>query len=47
MAYENARKSGVTNMLCVALVSEFSGLTKEQIIMIMEHYGELKDKYIK
>ena len=44
-AYVDVQESGVTNMFNAKLVGELSGLEKEQILTIMQHYGELKDKY--
>jgi len=44
-AYVNVQMSGVTNMFDVQMVSGLSGLEKQQIMTIMTHYGELKDKY--
>ena len=44
-AYVNVQMSGVTNMFDVKTVGQLSGLEKEQIMTIMTHYGELKDKY--
>ena len=44
-AYVDVQESGITNMFNVKLVSELSGLEKEQILTIMTNYGELKDKY--
>ena len=44
-AYEDVRESGVTNMFDVKMVESLSGLSKETIMSIMQHYGELKDKY--
>jgi len=44
-AYVDVQESGVTNMFDVRAVSQLSGLEKEQIMTIMQHYGELKDKY--
>jgi hypothetical protein len=44
-AYESVRKSGVTNMFMVPVVMQYSGLTKDQCLYIMQHYRELKDKY--
>lgn len=46
MAYENVRKSGVTNMWAVDLVMELSGLTEEQCLFIMKNYGSLAKKYL-
>ena len=44
-SYEDVRESGVTNMFDVKTVSELSGLEKEEIMTIMQSYGELKEKY--
>ena len=44
-AYVDVQESGVTNMFDVRMVQSLSGLEKEQIMTIMQHYGELKDKY--
>ena len=43
--YVSVQMSGVTNMFDVQMVSGLSGLEKQQIMTIMTHYGELKDKY--
>jgi hypothetical protein len=43
--FENLRKSGVTNMYAVETVSLLSGLTKKQIIEIIETYDDLVKKY--
>ena len=44
-AYVDVQMSGVTNMFDVKLVGDLSGLEKEEILTIMQNYGELKDKY--
>ena len=44
-AYVDVQMSGITNMFNVKLVGELSGLEKEQIMTIMQHFGELKDKF--
>jgi len=44
--YERVRASGVTNMFAVNVVSQISGLKREQILEIMEHYSELYSKYM-
>ena len=44
-AYVDVQESGITNMFDVRMVQSLSGLEKEQIMTIMQHYGELKDKY--
>ena len=44
-AYVYVQKSGVTNMFDVKTVGQLSGLEKEEIITIMQTYGELKEKY--
>lgn len=44
-SYESVRVSGVTNMFDIKIVSELSGLSREQILYIMKNYGELCKKY--
>jgi len=44
-AYENVRQSGVTNMFMLTTVMSLSGLTKQQILCIMENYSELCLRY--
>ena len=44
-AYVDVQESGVTNMFDVRTVGELSGLEKEEIMTIMQSYGELKEKY--
>ena len=44
-AYEEVRASGVTNMFSVLTVQELSGLSRPEIIEIMEHYSELMEQY--
>ena len=44
-AYVGVQESGVTNMFDVKTVGQLSGLEKEQILTIMQNYGELKEKY--
>ena len=44
-AYVDVQMSGITNMFDVKTVSPLSGLEKEEILTIMQSYGELKDKY--
>ena len=44
-AYVDVQESGVTNMFDVKMVQSLSGLEKEQILTIMQHYGELEEKY--
>ena len=44
-AYVDVQMSGVTNMFDVKTVGQLSGLEKEEIMTIMQHYGELKEKY--
>ena len=43
--YEGVRLSGATNMFDVRNVKALSGLNQEQIMTIMENYGQLKEKY--
>ncbi len=44
-SYVAVQESGVTNMFAVNVVSDLSGLTKEECIEIMKNYGKLKEKY--
>ena len=43
--YVRIQKSGITNMLAVAQVEAISGLTRDQIMTIMQDYRELENKY--
>ena len=43
--YEDCRASGVTNMFDVRNVMALTGLSKEQIMYIIQNYGELEEKY--
>ena len=45
-AYEAVRLSGATNMFDVELVGMLSGLTRPQIIDIMENYKVYKTKFL-
>lgn len=45
IAYEKVRRSGVTNMFDIVTVEALSGLSKEDIIYVMENYTELNKKY--
>ena len=42
MAYEDVRISGVTNMFDVRAVEGYSGLPREVILDIMEHYNQYR-----
>jgi len=44
-SYEAVRESGVTNMFAVNVVSDLSGLTREQIMFIMKNYSQLMEQY--
>ena len=44
-AYEDVRQSGVTNMMAVNVVSDYSGLSRDKIISIMQNYSALHSKY--
>ncbi len=44
-AYEEVRESGITNMFDVSTVSDYSGLSRQQIMAIMKNYSELNEKY--
>ena len=45
-AYIRVQNSGVTNMFDIRNVTVLTGLSKEQIIAIMEQYNELTKKYL-
>ena len=44
-AYENVRVSGVTSMWNTGIVSDLSGLDREEVLEIMKHYSDLKKQY--
>ena len=44
-SYESVRESGVTNMFNVAVVSDYSGLNRQDIMTIMKNYSTLQEKY--
>ena len=44
-SYENVRESGVTNMFNTSVVSDYSGLSKDKIVSIMQNYGALHERY--
>jgi hypothetical protein len=44
-AYEDVRESGVTNMFNVSVVSDYSGLNRQEIMTIMKNYSTLQEKY--
>ncbi len=48
-SYEEIRKEGLTNMFEISSVQAFSRieLSRSEIIYIMNHYNELKEKYEK
>lgn len=46
MAYENVRRSGVTNMFDVRYVCELSGLTRDEAMYIMQNYTELYEEFM-
>jgi hypothetical protein len=43
--YEDVRQEGITNMFDVGAVCSLSGLTREKVFKIMNHYEELRDKF--
>ena len=45
-AYVRVQNSGVTNMFDIRNVKALTGLSKEQVIAIMEQYNELTKKYL-
>ena len=44
-AYVEVQMSGVTNMFNVSVVSDYSGLSRDKIITIMENYNTLAERY--
>ena len=44
-SYVEVQESGVTNMFDVRTVMMHSGLEKQDIMTIMQNYGELSKKY--
>ena len=44
-SYEAVRRSGVTNMFMVNVVSELSGLSRDKIVRIMKKYDKLNTLY--
>lgn len=47
LEYEQVRQSGVTNMFNTHLVSQLTGLEREQLVYIMKNYSKLNKKYLK
>ena len=45
-AYVRVQNSGVTNMFDIRNVKALTGLSKKQVIAIMEQYNELTKKYL-
>jgi len=43
--YESVRLGGKTNMFDIAVVSQFSGLTKSEILEIMKNYNRYNQVY--
>ena len=44
-AYVKVQMSGVTNMLNVSVVSDYSGLSRDKIIEIITNYNTLAQRY--
>ena len=44
-AYVEVQESGITNMFNVAVVSDYSGLSRDKIMTIMKNYSDLNDRY--
>ena len=44
-AYVEVQESGITNMFNVQVVSDYSGLNRQDIMTIMSNYDVLKEKY--
>ena len=46
LEYERVRVSGVTNMFDVSTVGALTGLTRSELIEIMQNYLSLREKYL-
>ena len=44
-SYVEVQESGITNMFNVNVVSDYSGLSRDKIMTIMQNYTDLNDKY--
>ena len=44
-AYVEVQESGITNMFNVQVVSDYSGLNRQEIMTIMKNYSTLQEKY--
>ena len=44
-AYVEVQESGITNMFNVQVVSDYSGLNRQDIMTIMSNYDVLREKY--
>ena len=44
-SYVEVQESGITNMFNVNVVSDYSGLSRDKIMTIMQNYSDLNDKY--
>ena len=44
-AYVEVQESGITNMFNVQVVSDYSGLSRQDIMTIMSNYSVLQEKY--
>ena len=44
-AYVEVQESGITNMFNVSVVSDYSGLSRQDIMTIMSNYSVLQEKY--
>lgn len=47
LAYEDVRRSGVTNMFDLVAVSRLTGLDRKKVIEIHRNYSSLKAEYIR
>ena len=44
-SYVEVQESGITNMFNVSVVSDYSGLNRQEIMTIMKNYSTLQEKY--
>lgn len=47
LAYEDVRRSGVTNMFDIVAVSRLSGLDRKKVLEIHKHYSAFKAEHLK
>lgn len=46
LAYESVRQSGIINMFAVDGVCDWSGLSRSEVLDIMDNYAEYASEYL-